>query len=232
MIVISRGKKGANHGQLIVIEGLDGSGKATQTQLLHNVLKNNYDITKLTFPDYTSESSALVKMYLNGEICEKSDEINAYAASSFFSVDRYVSFMSKWKRNYEQGNIILTDRYTTSNQIYQTAKLPKDAWNDFLNWSDDFEYSKLSLPKPDLVIYLDMSIEISQKLMYVRYNGNNDKKDIHEADIDFLYKCQEAAYYCKNILSWKVVNCCKNDNIRSIDDIHKDIADIVNKFLK
>ncbi len=219
-------------GRLIVLEGLDGSGKATQTQLLYEFLQKKYKTIKLTFPDYASESSALVKMYLNGEICEKSDEINAYAASSFFSVDRYVSFMSKWKHSYEQGDIILTDRYTTSNQIYQTAKLPKDAWNDFLNWSKDFEYSKLSLPKPDLVVYLDMPIEISQKLMSVRYNGNNDKKDIHEADVEFLHKCQEAAYYCKHTLGWEVVNCCKNNNIRSINDIHKDIANIVNKFLK
>ena len=174
-------------GKLIVIEGLDGSGKATQTSLLYKYLKekNSKTIT-VSFPDYNQPSSTLVKMYLNSEFGKDPDIVNAYAAASFYSIDRYASFLKFWKEKYENGFTIIADRYTTSNAIYQMSKLHSEHWDEYLNWLYDYEYNKLLLPKPDLVIYLDMPIEVSQELMSIRYEGNEEKKDIHESNISFL----------------------------------------------
>lgn len=218
--------------KFIAIEGLDGSGKETQTNLLYEKLKQKQsNIIKLSFPDYKNKSSELVKMYLSGEISQNADEINAYAASSFYSADRYISFIKNWKKQYETGNIILTDRYTTSNQIYQTAKLPQENWKEFIEWIEDFEYKKLSLPSPDLVIFLNVPVDISQQLMLKRYSGNEAKKDIYESNVNFLKKCHSAAMYCAEKLNWQVVNCAQNNKIKTIDKIHNDIIKIVNCFL-
>lgn len=219
--------------KFIAIEGLDGSGKETQTNLIYNKLKETQNnILKLSFPDYNSDSSTLVKMYLNGEISKNAEEINAYAASSFYSADRYISFIKKWKKQYKSGSIILTDRYTTSNQIYQTAKLDKKNWAEFVEWIEDFEYKKLGLPSPDLVIFLNVPVEVSQKLMLKRYSGDESKKDIYESDVDFLKKCYNSAMFCAKKLNWKVINCTKNNEIKTIDQIHNDVMKTVNEFLK
>ncbi len=218
--------------KLIVIEGLDGSGKATQTKLLYEALKNDYEIKTLSFPDYESNSSALVKMYLDGKISKDINEVNVYAASTFYSADRYISFTSKWKDCYEKGNLILTDRYTTSNQIYQSAKLSEKQRNNFLDWIEDFEYNKLKLPRPDLVIYLNVPIDISQSLMLQRYKGHEEKKDLHEANVEFLKKCHVSARYCIEKLNWIPINCCNKESIRSIEEIHKDILNVTKEFLK
>ena len=218
--------------KFIAIEGLDGSGKETQTNLLYEKLKKRQNnVLKLSFPDYKSKSSDLVKMYLSGEISKNADEINAYAASSFYSADRYISFIKNWKEHYEAGSIILTDRYTTSNQIYQTAKLQKKSWKEFIEWIEDFEYKKLSLPSPDLVIFLNVPVEISQQLMLKRYSGNEAKKDIYESNVEFLKKCHASAMYCAEKLNWQVINCAENNKLKKIDEIHSCVIKIVDKFL-
>lgn len=218
--------------KFIAIEGLDGSGKETQTNLLYEKLKERQNnVLKLSFPDYKSKSSDLVKMYLSGEISQNADEINAYAASSFYSADRYISFIKNWKKQYEAGSIILTDRYTTSNQIYQTAKLPKQNWKEFIEWIEDFEYKKLSLPSPDLVIFLNVPVEISQQLMLKRYSGDEAKKDIYESNVEFLKKCHASAMYCAEKLNWQVINCAENNKLKKIDEIHSNVIKIVGDFL-
>ena len=218
--------------KFIAIEGLDGSGKETQTNLLYEKLKKRQNnVLKLSFPDYKSKSSDLVKMYLSGEISQNADEINAYAASSFYSADRYISFIKNWKTQYEAGSVILTDRYTTSNQIYQTAKLQKKSWKEFIEWIEDFEYKKLSLPSPDLVIFLNVPVEISQQLMLKRYSGNEAKKDIYESNVEFLKKCHASAMYCAEKLNWQVINCAENNKLKKIDEIHSCVIKIVDKFL-
>lgn len=213
--------------RLIVIEGLDGSGKATQAQLLYDKLKElNISVRKVSFPDYESDSSVLVKMYLNGEFGKHPEDVNAYAASSFYAVDRYVSYKRDWKEDYENG-FIIADRYTTSNAIHQCSKLEKEDWNSYLEWLSEFEYEKLRIPKPDAVIYLKVDVEVSQELMNQRYHGDERKKDIHESDVEYLKKSREAAEYCSRKLGWKMVECCDDEGMRSREEIHNEILKLV-----
>ena len=167
----------AKKGTLIVLEGLDGSGKATQAKLLAQHLKEaGKNVQEITFPDYASDSSALVKMYLAGQFGDKPDDVNAYAASSFYAVDRYASYKTSWGSFYEAGGVIIADRYTTSNAVHQCSKLPPEQWESFLQWLFDYEFRLLGLPAPDEVIYLQVDPAVSQKLMTGRYHGDESKK--------------------------------------------------------
>lgn len=217
-------------GKLIVIEGLDGSGKSTQLELLpKNLKKNGIDSKTVSFPDYESNSSALVKMYLNGEFGKNPNDVNAYAASLFYAVDRFASYKKAWGEYYKNGGVIISGRYTTSNAVHQTSKMPQDDWQGFLDWLYDLEYNKVKIPKPDKVIFLDMPIEVSQKLLLGRYNGDNTKKDIHESDTVYLEKCRKAAMFTASYSNWTVISCADNGQPRSIDDIANDI---LNETLK
>lgn len=218
--------------KLIIIEGLDGSGKSTQIKLLEEYLKSNEIIyKKIKLPDYDSPSSTLVKMYLGGEFGSSADDVNAYAAGAFYAVDRYASFNLGWKKDYESGTLIIADRYATSNSIYQMEKIEESKWDEYLEWSGDFEYNKLSIPRPDCVIYLDMPVEISQRLMTSRYDGDENKKDVHEVNVDFLNKCRKSALYTAEKQGWKVIECSNGKEPYSVDEIHKKIIDIVKEEL-
>lgn len=215
-------------GKLIVIEGLDGSGKATQAKLLALALEENGErVKKITFPDYESDSSALVRMYLHGEFGSKPGDVNAYAASAFYAVDRYASFKKDWGEVYQSGGLIIADRYATSNGIHQCSKLDESEWDEYLKWLDDFEYKKLGIPAPDVVIYLKADTDISQKLMNGRYGGDESKKDIHEGDIEYLKRSQKAAAYCAQKLGWKTVECVRDGKMRTIEDIHNEIMTLI-----
>lgn len=219
-------------GKLIIMEGLDGSGKSTQTALLEEYLKNsNVEFKKIKLPDYDSPSSTLVNMYLAGEFGKDANDVNAYAAGAFYAVDRFASFKLNWKKEYENDILILADRYATSNSIYQMEKIDEKDWDEYLDWSDDFEYNKIGIPKPDLVIFLDMPVEISQKLMTSRYNGDEGKKDVHEANVEFLKKCRKSALYAANKQGWKVIPCSDGENPLSIEEIHNNIVAIVKEEL-
>ncbi len=215
-------------GKLIVIEGLDGSGKATQAKLLALALEENGErVKKITFPDYESDSSALVRMYLHGEFGSKPGDVNAYAASAFYAVDRYASFKKDWGEVYQSGGLIIADRYATSNGIHQCSKLDESLWDEYLAWLEDFEYKKLGIPAPDTVIYLKADTDISQKLMNGRYGGDESKKDIHEGDIEYLKRSQKAAAYCAQKLGWKTVECVQDGKMRTIEDIHNEIMTLI-----
>ena len=217
-------------GKLIVIEGLDGSGKSTQLELLpENLRKNGIDSKTVSFPDYDSDSSALVKMYLNGEFGKKPDDVNAYAASLFYAVDRFASYKTNWGQYYNNGGVIISGRYTTSNAVHQTSKMPEADWQGFLDWLYDLEYNKVGIPKPDKVIFLDMPIDVSQKLLSGRYRGDEAKKDIHESDTAYLEKCRKAAMFTAAYSDWTVIPCAQGDKPRSIADIANDI---LNETLK
>ena len=221
-------------GKLITIEAGDGSGKATQTRaLMEHLLKDGYRVIKVEYPDYKSDSSALVKMYLGGEFGEHAEDVDAYGASTFFAVDRYASFHLNWKQAYEDGAIILADRYTTSNMVHQAVKLTDTIEREeFLTWLWDFEFGKLKLPVPDVVVYLDMDPEVSDRLINERAAHNADrKKDIHEKDTNYLHRCHDAYNWVAAKYGWKKVVCSKDGQPRSIEEIHKDVYSAVRRYL-
>ncbi|MBQ1950030.1 MAG: deoxynucleoside kinase [Clostridia bacterium] len=200
-------------GKLIVIDGLDGSGKSTQLELLRTRLEQDGITSRhISFPDYEQPSSALVRLYLNGELGGSASSVNAYAASSFYAVDRYASYKTFWEEDYVAGVPVVAARYTTSNAIHQMTKLPKEEWDAFLVWLEDYEYNKLGLPKPDKVVFLDMPLEVSQRLLAKRYDGDEGKKDIHERDVHYLEQCRTAALYAAERLGWTVVPCSDGEN--------------------
>lgn len=197
-------------GKLLVIEGLDGSGKATQTRLLCSKLEQlGVRYRHITFPDYNDPSSTLVKMYLGGELGGVGD-VNAWAASLFYAVDRYASFVRHWQQDYEEDTVIVADRYATSNIPHQMSKLPKERWEEYLSWQKDLEYNRVGIPKPDLVLYLDMPPQVSKKLISGRYQGNEAKRDIHEADFAYLLNCRQAALFGAAHEGWQVVPCAQD----------------------
>ena len=217
-----------NKCKLIVIDGLDGSGKATQTKLLAERLnENGYKARTISFPDYDSDSSALVKMYLGGKLGSSPDDVNAYAASSFYAVDRVVSYINTWRADLDEYDYIVADRYTTSNIIHQMAKLKENERDSYIEWLFDFEYNRLELPAPDMVIFLDVDPAISQKLICGRYQGDESKKDIHESDFRYLMRCRESAVYAIEHLDWVRIDCTKGGEMRAIEDINDSIYSLI-----
>ncbi|MBR2079449.1 MAG: deoxynucleoside kinase [Clostridia bacterium] len=217
-------------GKIIVIEGLDASGKDTQSRLLQERLnKEGYETYKLDLPYYDDPSSTLVKMYLGGELGDKPSDVNAYAASTFYAVDRYASFKKHWQKEYESDKIIVANRYTTSNASHQMTKLSEDEWDSYLQWLFEFEYKKMGIPEPDCVIFLDMPVEISQKLLMKRYEGDSAKKDVHERDVEYLKACHRAAEYASRKLSWNVILCGENMEPFSFEYISDKVYDCVKK---
>ncbi len=215
-------------GKLIVIEGLDGSGKSTQLDLLNeNLAKRGIDTRSVSFPNYDNPSSTLVKMYLQGNFGKNPNDVNAFAASVFYTVDRYASFKSDWGEYYNNGGTVVAGRYTTSNAVHQASKLPANEWEAFVSWLYDFEYNKIGIPKPDKVIFLDMPIEVSQKLLSKRYKGDETKKDIHESDTEYLNNCRKAALFTAKYSNWEIIPCSENGEARSIEDIANDVLNSV-----
>jgi dTMP kinase len=215
-------------GTLISVEGLDGSGKTTQMELLErDCLARGINFRRVKFPAYDQPFSAPVRMYLNGEFGRDPGDVNAYAASTFFAVDRYASFRKLWRDDYEGGALILADRYTTSNMIYQLPKLPRGEWDAFLAWLRDFEYGKLGIPEPNLTVYLDMPGKISQRLLDGRYRKSGGKRDIHESNTAYLDACRVSAAYTAERLGWRTVSCAEGEAPRSVESIHADVMKIV-----
>lgn len=207
-----------NRGKIIVLEGLDGCGKSTQLQILADSLTAERKTRLISFPNYESSTGRVISDYLAGNIpCEGS--AGAYAASAFYAADRYASYVTDWKKDYDNGTAIVSGRYTTSNAIYQMTKLPRAEWDDFLAWLWDFEYKKLRLPEPDAVVFLDMPIEVSQKLLSARYDGDESKKDIHESNLAFLRTCRESALYTAERCGWKMISCSDGKSPLPIADI-------------
>jgi dTMP kinase len=211
-------------GKLIVIEGTDGSGKSTQFRLLtQRVAAEGHQFQKLVFPQYQEESSALIRMYLGGEFGSKPSDVSSYAASAFFAVDRYASYKKVWGQWYEQGGLVLSDRYTTSNAVHQASKEEGEQQKEFLRWLYEFEYDKLGLPRPDLVIYLDVPTDFTEAMMRRREADTNTHADIHEQDLTYLATCRRTGKAAAQYYGWTVIQCVKDGSMRSIEDIHKEI---------
>lgn len=219
-------------GKLIVFEGTDGSGKSTQFKALCDRLtKQDTTYEKLVFPQYKEPSSALIRMYLAGEFGSHPGDVNPYAASAFYAVDRYASMKKVWGNYYKDGGLILADRYTTSNAVHQSAKLPEGERADFCRWLDEFEHDRLELPRADLVLYLDMPTDFAVKLLRSREQSTNTTADIHEVDDSYLATCRSAALQAAGVLGWTVIPCVENGRLRSIDEIHDQIWSLVAPLL-
>lgn len=211
-------------GKLIVIEGTDGSGKSTQFSLLTQRLeRENRPFQKLVFPQYAEPSSALIRMYLGGEFGSKPSDVSAYAASAFYAVDRYASYKKVWGQWYESGGLVVSDRYTTSNAVHQASKEPPEKQADFLKWLYDFEYNKLGLPSPDLVLYLDVPTDFTQRMMRRREQNTHTHADIHERDTAYLATCRRTGRAAAAFYGWQVISCVRDGEMRSIEDIHEEI---------
>ncbi len=222
-------------GKLIVIEGTDSSGKQTQAENLYMRLKSEgKKVMKVSFPNYESPSSAPIKMYLSGEFGKKPEDVNPYASSTMYAVDRYASFKTIWGEFYKNGGIVISDRYTTSNMIHQASKINNEKEKDaYLEWLEDLEFEKMQIPKPDLVVFLNMPTEISGDLMSSRKNKftGEAEKDIHEQDTEYLRKSYENACGIAYKYGWEEVSCVKDRELRSIGDISEEIYKKVSKLI-
>lgn len=217
-------------GKLIIIEsGSDGSGKATQSEYLYNrLIKDNIKVRKVEFPNYKSEASALVKMYLRGDFGKDPSDVSPYIASTFFTVDRYASYKKDWEEFYKDGGIIISDRYTTSNMVHQASKFStKKEKDDFLDWLWDFEFNLYGLPVPDKVFFLDMPVEFTQKLTFNRKNKitGEKEKDIHESNREYLDTTYDNGVYIAKKYGWERVECIENDKVKTIREISDFIYD-------
>ena len=220
-------------GKLIVFEGTDGSGKSTQFELLAKRLEaEQIGFQRLRFPQYEEPSSALIRMYLGGAFGDDPEAVNAYAASTFYAVDRYASYQRVWKDYYQGGGLVVSDRYTTSNAVHQGSKVPEAERAEFFRWLYDLEYDRMGLPRPDLVVLLDMPVELSEQLMRKREQSTGTHADIHERDEDYLKKCRDVALHAAKYYGWRKVSCAKDGAIRGVEDIHEEVYAIVKSCLE
>lgn len=219
-------------GKLIVLEGIDGSGKSAQyRRLTARFEREGLDYHSIVFPRYDQESSALIRMYLNGDFGSRPDDVNAYASSIFYAVDRYASYMTDWKAYYQSGDVVLSDRYTTSNAVHQGAKLPPEEQPRFFDWLYDLEYVKLGLPRPDLVIFLDVDLATSEARMHRRQLKTGKSGDIHERDTEYLQLCLDTGHRAAAHYGWRVVDFMKDGKEREVDEKHEEIYQIVRELL-
>ena len=218
-------------GKLIVFEGIDGSGKSTQFELICKRLSDEeQQFKRIVFPRYSEPSSALIKMYLNGDFGDKPDSVNAYAASSFYAVDRYASFVQDWREYYKNGGLILTDRYTTSNALHQGAKITADKREHFFKWLYDYEFDLIGLPAPDLVIYMDIDIELTATRLVRRQTETGTSADIHENDLVYLKSCAQSGKQAAKQFNWHCIQCVKDGVERDKEEIHVEIYSTVKKI--
>ena len=222
-------------GKLIVIEGTDSSGKETQTKRLFEKLEEKgLKVKKISFPNYDSPACEPVKMYLAGAFGEDAMKVNPYPVSTMYAIDRYASFKTNWEKFYNEDGIIVTDRYVTSNMVHQASKIKDlDEKKQYLNWLEDLEYEKMGIPRPDLVIFLNMPTEMAVKLMAERKNKitGEEKKDIHERDKEYLKESHANACKIANTYNWKEIKCSDGERIKTIEEIGEEVFSLVEKVV-
>ena len=219
-------------GKLIVFEGTDGSGKATQARMMARRLEaEGISFREIDFPRYGNPFAEPARLYLTGALGDHPGDVNAYAASTLFAVDRYASYKEDWGKDYEDGAIILANRYTTSNAVHQASKLAPEEQEAFVAWLFDLEYGKLGLPAPDLVIYLDMPTDVSEGMLRRREAATGTVADIHERDDDYLRQCRICAGKIAQAHGWQKISCACNGQPRTVEDIHEEAWAIVKKTL-
>ena len=220
-------------GKIFVIDGTDGSGKQTQfMKLQERLTKENINYKTVSFPNYDSPSSSLVKMYLSGEFGTDAKKISPYIASTFYAADRYATYKKDLEEYYNNGGIILADRYTTANMVHQAGKIAdKTERKKFLDWLCDFEFNMYGLPVPTEVFFLNMPVEKSLELIKNRENKftHNAQKDIHESDEKHIIDSYNAACDVAIKYNWYTIECIKDGSLRTIEDIHEEIFKEIQK---
>ena len=220
------------NGKLIVFEGTDGSGKATQSRLLAERLeREGIPFRSINFPRYGKPSAAMIEEYLSGNLGKKPEDVNAYAASMFYAMDRYASYKQDWGEFYKAGGLVIADRYTTSNAVHQASKLPEGERRAFLDWLFHLEYELMGLPAPDLVLYLDMPTEVSGRMMRAREADSGSRADIHEQDEAYLRRCRDNAREVARLCGWTVLHCARDGEPRPADEIQAQVYDRVKLLL-
>lgn len=219
-------------GKLIVFEGIDGSGKSTQSNLLRERLRQEgVPFRSVTFPRYDNPSATLIKMYLGGEFGTRPGDVNAYAASTFFAVDRFASFRQDWQSYYDEGGLLILDRYTTSNAIHQGAKLSKEQRSEFFRWLYDFEFNLIGIPRPDAVLYMDIDLSVAEQRILSREAATGVAADIHEKDLSYLGLCHDCGRQAAAELGWYAVTVATEEKQRSIEEIHEEIYRICKEII-
>ena len=219
-------------GKLIVLEGTDGSGKATQARLLAEHLeREGVSFREIDFPRYGNPFAEPAKRYLEGALGKRPGDVNAYAASVLYAVDRFASYKEDWGEAYESGALILANRYTTSNAVHQASKLPEGEREEYLKWLFDLEYGRMGLPEPDLVFYLDLPTELSEAMLRQREQSTGTHADIHEQDEAYLRACRENARSIARNLGWTVVRCDRSGTVRPPQDIHEELWTLARRLL-
>lgn len=220
-------------GKLIVLEGIDGSGKSSQyRRVCEKLTADGISYYHIVFPRYDKDSSSLIRMYLSGEFGRKPEDVNAYTAATFFAVDRFASYKDDWGKLFEDGGIILSDRYTTSNAVHQGSKLPESELPYFFEWLSDLEYNKMNLPVPDLVLYLDTSIDVSVRRMRKRERENGSSADIHEKDLNYLSACLRTAERACEYYGWKKIEYLdRSGRERDIEEKNDEIYSIIKDYI-
>lgn len=219
-------------GRLIVFEGTDGSGKATQTKLLCARLeRENIPFREIDFPRYGNPFAEPARLYLEGALGKHPGDVNAFAASTLYAVDRYASYRQDWGAFYEAGGLVIADRYTTSNAVHQASKLPPEKRREFLDWLFDFEYGRLGLPRPDLVLYLDLPVELTERMLRQREQETGTQADIHEQDEAYLRQCRAGAAETVRACGWTVIRCDRGGAPRSREEIHGEVWERVRTLL-
>ena len=219
-------------GKLIVFEGTDGSGKATQAKMMaRRLAAEGVSYHVIDFPRYGNPFAEPARLYLQGALGSKPGDVSAYAASVLYAVDRFASYKEDWGSAYERGEVILANRYTTSNAVHQASKLPDEERQEYLDWLFALEYGRLELPEPDLVIYLDLPTEISEKMMRSREAATGTSADIHEQDAAYLRRCRDNARKVAGVCRGQIIDCSRDGEIRTIEDIHEEAWQLVSAVI-
>ena len=220
------------NGKLIVFEGADGSGKATQARLMAQRLEaEGVRFREIDFPRYGNPFAEPARLYLAGALGDRPGDVSAYAASTLFAVDRYASYKEDWGKDYEAGRVILANRYTTSNAVHQASKLPEEERPAFVSWLFDLEYRRLGLPRPDLVIYLDVPTDLSEDMLRRREAATGTTADIHERDDAYLRRCRTCAREIAGANGWRLIPCARRGRLRTVEDIHEEAWALVSALL-
>ena len=219
----------------LVIEGIDGAGKETQTSLLKEYLKSlGKNVITQSFPNYGTDGCKPVQMYLDGKLSKTANEVNAYQSSVLFAVDRFCT-MTQLIKNITKDSVVVFDRYVSSNMLHQGGKIHNDEdLEKYLKWLENFEFEVMKIPRPDKIFFLSVPPEISMELIKQRKGlKSQTEKDIQESDENHLKNAYNTGMKISKMFGWEIIDCVdkEKNQMRTKEDISKEIQQKVNQIL-